>query len=92
MDLVPSAGGACVTCVPAYVARRTSRRLIHKGGIRPGMRVVRVALPSHDVAGRMMTCFEDLPPPQVMWESIVAGSDPLFLRYGAEIYQTFCRI
>jgi ubiquinone/menaquinone biosynthesis C-methylase UbiE len=44
-------------------------------------KMVRAALPSPDVAGRIIACFEDagLPAPRVIWESIVSGSDPLVL-------------
>lgn len=66
---------------PVDVLRFTSDS-IHK--------MTRVALPSHDVAGRIIACFEDagLPAPHVVWESIV-GSDPLILRWCAATYRAF---
>lgn len=54
-------------------------------------KMVRAALPSPDVAGRIIACFEDagLPAPGVFWESIVSGSDPLVLHWCAATYQAF---
>jgi ubiquinone/menaquinone biosynthesis C-methylase UbiE len=52
---------------------------------------MRVAMPSHDVAGRIIACFLDagLPEPRVLWESIVPGSDTKYLRWFVLMYQTF---
>jgi ubiquinone/menaquinone biosynthesis C-methylase UbiE len=49
------------------------------------------ALPSHDIAGRLIPCFIDagLPEPRVLWESFVPGSDPTFLRWFIATYETF---
>jgi ubiquinone/menaquinone biosynthesis C-methylase UbiE len=51
---------------------------------------IRAALPSHDVAGRMIPCFIDagLPEPRVLWESIVSGSDDIYLRWFISSYKT----
>jgi hypothetical protein len=45
------------------------------------LRFYRMVLINHDIAGRITACFEDagLPEPQVLWGSIMTGSDPLFL-------------
>ena len=55
------------------------------------MRFMRVALPSHDIAGRIIPCFIDagLPEPRVLWESIVPGSDITNLRWFISTYTTF---
>jgi 2-polyprenyl-3-methyl-5-hydroxy-6-metoxy-1,4-benzoquinol methylase len=55
------------------------------------MRFMRVALPSHDIAGRIIPCFIDagLPEPRVLWESIVPGSDITHLRWFISTYTTF---
>jgi SAM-dependent methyltransferase len=55
------------------------------------MRFFRVALPSHDIAGRIIPCFIDagLPEPQVLWEAIVPGSDITHLRWFISTYRTF---
>jgi SAM-dependent methyltransferase len=52
---------------------------------------MRAALPSPDIAGRIIPCFIDagLPIPKVLWESIVPGSDLRFLRLGVLTYETF---
>jgi ubiquinone/menaquinone biosynthesis C-methylase UbiE len=54
-------------------------------------KMVRAALPSPDIAGRIIACFEDagLPAPHVIWESIVSSSDPLVLRWCAATYRAF---
>jgi SAM-dependent methyltransferase len=51
---------------------------------------MRAALPSHDIAGRMIPCFIDagLPEPRVLWESIVPGSDDIYLRWYISDYKT----
>ncbi len=52
---------------------------------------MRVALPSYDIAGRIIPCFIDagLPEPRVLWELIVPGSDPTHLRWFISTYTTF---
>jgi SAM-dependent methyltransferase len=52
---------------------------------------IRAALPSPDIAGRIIPCFIDagLPMPKVLWESIVPSSDLQFLRLGVLTYETF---
>jgi SAM-dependent methyltransferase len=52
---------------------------------------MRAALPSPDIAGRIIACFMDagLPMPKVLWESIVPTSDLIFLRLGVLTYETF---
>jgi ubiquinone/menaquinone biosynthesis C-methylase UbiE len=54
------------------------------------MRLQRIALPNHDVAGRIIPCFIDagLPEPHVLWESIVPGSDKTCLRWLVATYET----
>jgi 2-polyprenyl-3-methyl-5-hydroxy-6-metoxy-1,4-benzoquinol methylase len=54
------------------------------------MRFQRIALPNHDIAGRIVPCFIDagLPEPQVLWESIVPGSDRTYLRWLVATYDT----
>jgi 2-polyprenyl-3-methyl-5-hydroxy-6-metoxy-1,4-benzoquinol methylase len=51
---------------------------------------LRVALPSHDVAGRIIYSFLDagLPEPRVLWESVVPGSDTMWLRLLVKQYET----
>ena len=59
------------------------------------LKFTRVALPNHDIAGRIIPCFLDagLPEPRVLWESIVTGSDDLkYLRWFVLMYQTFLPI
>ncbi len=55
------------------------------------MNFIRIALPNHDVAGRIIPCFIDagLPEPRVLWESIVPGSDRTYLRWFVLTYETF---
>ena len=55
------------------------------------MKFMRVALPSHDIAGRIIPCFIDagLPEPRVLWELIVPGSDITHLRWFISTYTTF---
>jgi len=52
---------------------------------------MRRALPSHDIAGRLIPCFMDagLPEPRVLWESVVPGSDTMWLRLLVKQYETF---
>ena len=52
---------------------------------------MRAALPSHDIAGRIIPCFLDagLPEPRVLWELIVPGSDRTYLRWFISTYTTF---
>jgi hypothetical protein len=55
-------------------------------------RLMLSALPSPDVAGRMIPCFIDagLPEPKVLWESVVPGSkDEIWLRSFALSYKAF---
>jgi hypothetical protein len=54
------------------------------------MRFQRIALPNHDIAGRIIPCFIDagLPEPHVLWESIVPGSDRTYLRWLVATYET----
>jgi len=55
-------------------------------------RFMLAALPSPDVAGRMLACFLDagLPEPKILWESVVMGSkDDVWLRLFVMSYQTF---
>jgi SAM-dependent methyltransferase len=50
------------------------------------------ALPSHDIAGRLIPCFMDagLPEPRVLWESVVPGSkDTTWLLSLVKSYETF---
>ncbi len=58
------------------------------------LKFTRVALPNHDIAGRIIPCFLDagLPEPRVLWESIVTGSDIKYLRWFVLMYQTFLPI
>ena len=54
-------------------------------------RFMRAALPSPDVAGRMILCFVEagLPEPKVLWELVVPGSkDDIWLRSFALTYKT----
>jgi SAM-dependent methyltransferase len=52
---------------------------------------MRVALPSPDIAGRIIPCFIDagLPTPKVLWEAIVPTLDLRLLQLGVLTYQTF---
>ena len=55
-------------------------------------RLMLAALPSPDVAGRMIPCFmaAGLPEPKVLWESVVPGSkDDVWLRSFVLTYKTF---
>jgi ubiquinone/menaquinone biosynthesis C-methylase UbiE len=55
-------------------------------------RFMLAALPSPDVAGRIIPCFVDagLPEPKVLWESVVIGSkDDIWLRSFILTYKTF---
>ena len=55
-------------------------------------RLMLAALPSPDVAGRIITCFVEagLPEPKVLWESVVPGSkDDIWLRSFVLNYKTF---
>jgi ubiquinone/menaquinone biosynthesis C-methylase UbiE len=54
------------------------------------MRFQRIALPNHDIVGRIIPCFIDagLPEPQVLWESIVPGSDRRYLGWLVATYET----
>jgi SAM-dependent methyltransferase len=49
------------------------------------------ALPSPDIAGRLIPCFLDagLPEPRVLWESVVPGSDRKWLDLLVKQYETF---
>ena len=53
-------------------------------------RFLRGALPSPDIAGRIIPCYIDagLPEPHVLWESVVPGSDPRHLRLATLTYET----
>jgi ubiquinone/menaquinone biosynthesis C-methylase UbiE len=55
------------------------------------MRCMRLALPHHDIAGRIISCFVDagLPEPRVLWESVVPGSDRTYIRWLVSTYETF---
>ena len=52
-------------------------------------RFSRAALPSHDIAGRIIPCFIDagLPEPRVLWEAIVPGSNEIYLRWFISTYK-----
>ena len=52
---------------------------------------MRVALPSHDIASRMIPCFMDagLPEPRVLWESIVPGSNSIYMQWFMSTFKTF---
>ena len=52
---------------------------------------MRAALPSPDIAGRIIPCFIDagLPAPKVLWEAIVPSLDLRLLQLGVLTYQTF---
>jgi hypothetical protein len=55
-------------------------------------RFMLAALPSPDVAGRLIPCFIDagLPEPKVLWESVVPGSkDDIWLRSFILTYKNF---
>ena len=55
-------------------------------------RFMLAALPSPDVAGRMIPCFMEagLPEPKVLWESVVPGwKDDVWLRSFVLTYKTF---
>ena len=55
-------------------------------------RLMLAALPSPDVAGRMIPCFMEagLPEPKVLWESVVPGwNDDVWLRSLVLTYKTF---
>lgn len=53
-------------------------------------RFLRGALPSPDIAGRIIPCYIDagLPEPHVLWELVVPGSDPRHLRLATLTYET----
>ena len=55
------------------------------------MRCMRLALPHHDIAGRIISCFVDagLPEPRVLWEFVVPGSDRTYIRWLVSTYETF---
>jgi SAM-dependent methyltransferase len=50
---------------------------------------VRAGLPSPDIAGRLIPCFEDagLPEPHMIWEAIVGGSGSPIIRWIAATYR-----
>lgn len=53
-------------------------------------RFSRAALPSPDIAGRMIPCFVEagLPEPRVLWEAIVPGSRDIYRRWFVSTFRT----
>ncbi len=72
---------------PVVGVDREARAVAHLAAA-SSMRFFQRALPNHDIAGRVVACFEDAgpPEPQVLWESIVSSSDPKFLQWFASTY------
>jgi ubiquinone/menaquinone biosynthesis C-methylase UbiE len=75
----------------AYIGPMTPELSLNRAASESILQFMRVALPNHDIASRIIPCFLDagLPEPRVLWESILPGSDMKYLRSFVLMYQTF---